>query len=143
MAGYLLDTNVISEMTKRQPHVNVAAFLSREEDLWIPVLVTHELEYGVRRLPYEEKRYRLELAITVLIAEFDDHIIPLYRDAADLAAEFRAHAEWEQRKLTMADALIASTAVTQGLILVTRNVKDFDYLSVEIVNPWLSGRPSR
>ena len=143
MTGYLLDTNVLSEMTKHHPNVSVAAFLSREEDLWIPVVVTHELEYGVRRLPHEEKRYRLELAITVLIAEFSDHIIPLRRDAAEHAAEFRARAERQRENLTVADALIAGTAAAEGLVLVTRNVKDFNYLEIEILNPWASERPAR
>ena len=143
MTGYLLDTNVLSEMTKLHPNMNVAAFLSREEDLWIPVVVTHELEYGVRRLPYEEKRYRLEVAITVLIAEFNDHIIPLRRDAAEHAAEFRALAERQRENLALADALIAGTAAAEGLVLVTRNVKDFNYLGIEILNPWVSERPAR
>ena len=136
MSGYLLDTNVISELTKARPDKGVISFLSRQDDLWIPVVVLHELQHGLQRLPVGQRRYELEFALTAFIAEYEERVLPLYREAAEQAGNFRAQAHRSGRMLELGDALIAGTAVAHGLILATRNTKDFDYLAIELINPW-------
>ena len=142
MNGYLLDTNVISELTKAPPNAGVITFLSRQDDLWIPVIAVHELGYGLQLLPHGRRRYGLEFAMTAFIAEYEERIIPLYREAAEHAGSFRAQAHRSGRSLTVGDALIAGTAAALELILATRNTKDFDYLAIETINPWQHARPA-
>ena len=59
MTEFLLDTNVISEMTRDDPNRNVVTFLDRPETMWVPSIVIHELEYGLRLLPQGQRRRRL------------------------------------------------------------------------------------
>ena len=51
MSRYLLDTNVVSELTRHSPAPQVVSFLSEQDDLWLSSIVVHELEYGLRLLP--------------------------------------------------------------------------------------------
>ena len=62
--------------------------------------------------------------------------LPAERVGAEWAARFRAHAHHCGRRLDLGDALIAGTAKTHDLAIATRNVRDFDGLDVEVVNPW-------
>ena len=50
MNGYLLDTNVISEVIRSTPHTRVITFLAEHDDLWLSSIVIHELEYGLQRM---------------------------------------------------------------------------------------------
>ena len=142
MSGYLLDTNVISELTKTPPNAGVIAFLSRQDDLWIPVIAVHELQFGLQLLPHGRRRYGLEFAMTAFIAGYEERILPLYREAAEHAGGFRAQAHRSGRLLTMGDSLIAGTAAAHELILATRNTKDFDHLAIEVINPWQNAQPA-
>ena len=136
MTGYLLDTNVISETTKTPPNQDVLAFLSSQEDLWIPIIALHELQFGLERLPHGRRRRFLESTTAEFLASFEERILPLSRDAAEYAGSLRAQAEQSGRELEIADALIAGIAAANALSLATRNAGDFDYLPITIVNPW-------
>ena len=127
MTGYLLDTNVISEVIRSAPHPRVGAFFIEHDDLWLSSIVVHELEYGVRRMAQDLSR---------LIEEYQDRILPLERRGAAWAAQFRAEAQRSGRVLELGDALIAGTAKAHDLAVATRNVADFQRLDVEAVNPW-------
>ena len=59
MTGYLLDTNVISELTRDDPDPRVVSFLSEHDDVWLPTVLIHEVEYGLRLLPQGRRRRRL------------------------------------------------------------------------------------
>ena len=136
MSGYLLDTNVISELAKRPPDPNVLTFLSLEHDFWIPVIALEEVQFGLQLLPVGRRRSDLESAMSAIVSEYEDRILPLYREAAEYAGTFRAQAHWAGRLLTVNDALIAGTAMANDLPLATRNVADFDYLPITLANPW-------
>ena len=60
MTGFLLDTNVVSELTRDRPDPRVVAFLSAQPDLWLSTLVLHELEYGLELLPAGSRREGLD-----------------------------------------------------------------------------------
>ncbi len=138
MSGFLLDTNVISELTKTPPNPDVLEFLSTRGDLWIPVIALHELQFGLRRLPAGRRRDGLESTIAAFIAEYKERILPLDRESAQLAGALRAQAHRSGRRLRIGNALIAGTAKAHDLSLATRNVADFDYLDVALANPWES-----
>lgn len=135
--GYLLDTNVISEVVGNAPtNPGVAAFLNEQADLWLPVVAIHELEYGVRRLPHGRRRDALAHGLAAFAASYGDRILPVDIDTAVRAAELRAVAEARGRVLTIADALIAGSAKARGLAVATRNVKDFEQLGIDVFDPW-------
>ena len=136
MTGFLLDTNVISELTRDCPDPRVVAFLDRADLMWLPSIVIHELEYGVRLLPQGQRRSRLQIMQASILSEYDDRILSLDRSGAEWAARLRAQARRSARVLDMGDAIIAGTAKVHGLSLVTRNVRDFRGLDLDIVNPW-------
>ena len=136
MSGTLLDTNVISELTRDEPDARVISFLSRHRELWVSSIVLHELEFGLRLLPPGSRREGLRSVVSKFVTEHADRILPLDRSAAVAAAELRAHAQRSGRVLHLGDALIAGTAKAHDMTLATRNVTDFDGLDVSLTNPW-------
>lgn len=136
MSGYLIDTNVMSELVKTSPDPGVIAFLSGEQELWLSSVVVHELEFGLQLLPQGKRRDRLRRFMTDFIAEFEDHILGLERLEAEWAARLRAEAHRSGRVLHLGDALIAGTAKAHDLSLATRNTGDFGGLDIDIINPW-------
>lgn len=136
MKGYLLDTNVISEVIRSTPHTRVVTFLAEHDDLWLSSIVIHELEYGLQRMAQGQRRSGLQDSLLGVIAEYEDRILPLERVGAEWAARFRAQAHRFGRTLDLGDALIAGTAKTHDLAVVTRNAVDFEGLGVKVVNPW-------
>ncbi len=125
MIRYLLDTNVVSEPTKPKPRPGVLRKLVEHEDeIAIPVIVWHELRYGLARLPQSRRR--------AAIASYLDNVVratmPIL-DYDELAAELHAA---ERARLTargdtppFADSQIAAIAEANDLTLVTFNDADF------------------
>ena len=136
MRGFLLDTNVISELTRDRPDPGVVAFLSEHDEIWLSAVVLHELEFGLRLLPPGRRRDGVGTAVSAFVAEYEDRVLPLGRTEASHAAALRAWARRSGRTLDLADALIVGTAVVHELAVVTRNVRDFDGLGVEVLDPW-------
>ena len=135
--GYLLDTNVVSEVIGRSPtDERVAAFLEERGDLWLSAVVIHELEYGLLLLPQGRRRTGLGVALASFVIGYEDRILPLDRPAAEQAAELRARSQQAGRPFGLADALIAGTAKAHGMTVATRNVTDFGRLDVGVLNPW-------
>ena len=138
MSGYLLDTNVVSEVVRSTPHLRVVAFLMEHDDLWLSSIVIHELEYGLpahgtRTTAGQSARW----SAVGFIAEYEDHILPVERVGAEWASpDFGQQAQRSGRTLDLGDALIAGTAKTHDLAVATRNVRDFDSLGVTVINPW-------
>ena len=136
MTGYLLDTNVISELTRDIPDPNVVTFLVEESDLWLSSIVIYELEYGVQLLPRGLRRDHLDTLNASIISEYDNRILPLDKIGAEWDARFRAQAHRTGRPLDLGDALVAGVAKANVLSIATRNVGDFVTLDVEVTNPW-------
>jgi predicted nucleic acid-binding protein len=136
---WLLDTNVVSELRKVArggAHPQVVAWNETVDpaETFIPVIVLHELEIGVRLAEHTDpaagKILRHWLDNVVRLA-FSGRILPL-----DEAAAFKA-AEWHvPNPRPINDAYIAAMALTRRMTLVTRNVRDFDGMGVALLNPW-------
>ena len=137
-AGYLLDTNVISETRKLRADAGVMAFLAAADSagLFLSVLTLGEL-----RKCAEAKR-RSDLATAARLGAwvddtettFDDRVLPLDSAVARLWGELSA-----RQVLPVIDTLIAATAITRGFILVTRNTRDVSATGVPLVDPWQGG----
>jgi len=136
--SYLLDTNVISELRKpagrAAPNVRTWAQRQPTSELSISVITVMEIEIGVARLERRDSfqgdvlRKWLERD---LVVAFATRILPI-----DLTVVRRAAAMHVPNPRPERDVLIAATALTLSLILVTHNISDFQPLGVELLNPW-------
>ena len=136
MTGYLLDRNLLSEMTREEPDAGVVRFLREQSDLWLSAVVLYEMEYGLRLLPVGARRSRLRAVQSNILAVHEARILPLDRVAAEWAAELRAGARRAGRAVVVGDALLAGTAKAHDLAVATRNTGDFASLDIGVINPW-------
>ena len=136
MTAYLLDANVVSELTRDAPHPRVIAFLAGRNEVWLSAIVMHELAYGLQLLPTGDRSRRLRAMLSEIVSKYEDRILPLDREASEWSARFRAQSRRSGRVLDLGDALIAGTAKAHGLSLATRNIADFAGLDVAVANPW-------
>lgn len=95
MTAYLLDTNVVSELTRDTSHPRVIAFLAEQNDVWLSAIVIHELEYGLRLLPRGRRSDRLRAMQSDIVSEYENRILPLDKPAAERAAQFRAPVRYD------------------------------------------------
>ena len=136
MSGSILDTNVVSELTRQAPNPRVSTYISRHDDLWLASVVVYELEFGLELLPHGRRRDALALSQRRVTRAFDGRVLPLTETGAEWAARFMANAQRHGRPIQLADALIAGTAMANDFAVITRNVRDFEGLGVEIIDPW-------
>lgn len=136
MTGYLLDTNVISEVTRDVPDPRVMDFLAERDVVWVSSILVPEVQYGVRLLPQGSRRSRLASMQAAILSGYAHHVLPLDEAGADWAAELRANACRFGHTVDVGDALVAGIARANALAVATRNVADFERLDVEVFNPW-------
>lgn len=136
MRGFLLDTNVISEIGKPEPDPQVITFLASQSESWLSTIVVHEIESGLHLPPVSDRRTNLGIAMAALVDEYRDFVLPTDRREAEHAAVLRVVARRFDRVVHLADALIAGTAKVHDLCIATRNAKDFEGLDVDLANPW-------
>ena len=125
-ARYLLDSNILSEPLRPSPNARVLARLDAASgQLALPTIVWHELSYGAARLAHSRRREQLEryLARVILPAMA---LFPYDQEAAEWHAKERARLEKRGAPPTFVDGQIAAIAATRGLVLVSRNVRDFE-----------------
>lgn len=132
---YLVDANVLSEATRKEPVPEVVDWIeAHEAELVIDAIVLAELSIGVEVLPVGRKRRRLERWFDSLV----ETIECLPWDSSSSRAWACLVADLRQRGTTMPlfDSLIAATARAHDLTIVTRNDRDFAFCGVDIVNPF-------
>ena len=137
---YLVDANVLSEAPRRDPDSEVVDWLeAHEAELVIDAIVLAELSIGVEGLPKGRKRKRLEAWFEALV----EIVECLPWDASSSRAWARLVTELRRRGKAMPlfDSMIAATARAHGLIIVTRNLRDFEFCGVEVLNPFPGETP--
>jgi predicted nucleic acid-binding protein len=141
MNGYLVDTNVVSEILRPAPDPHVAAWSQRpaKQMLLLSVVVSMgELRKGVTMLPASARRTRLEESIEEQVPLwFQGRVFSVTQAIAERWGEFDGIRQLAGRPLNAPDGMIAATALEHDLAVVTRNVKDLAELGVALKNPWL------
>jgi predicted nucleic acid-binding protein len=137
--GFLLDTNVISELVKSEPDENVVRWIDETDEsiLFLSVLTFGEIRNGIERLSPGRRRGRLESWLAVdLRLRFQDRILSVDHAIAERWGVLSATAAKKGRPMPVIDGLLAATALHYDLILATRNDTDVNGSGVATVNPW-------
>ena len=129
----LVDTNVLSELARPRPNAAVVDWLAAQSRIHLSVVTLEELAFGVGRTK-GPARGRLRAWLDALIAA-RPIVLDVTAAVARASGELRAAREARGRRVAMADMLIAATALTHGLTLVTRNIRDFEGCGVTVLDP--------
>ena len=135
----LLDTCVLFELARPRPDAGVIAWLEAagEASLYLSVVSLGELEKGIARLPASARRRRIEQWVRQdLAARFEGRLLDVDRAVAERWGAISGESEARGAPLPVIDALIAATALTHGLDVVTRNTSDLERCGARCVNPW-------
>jgi predicted nucleic acid-binding protein len=135
----ILDTNVVSELIRRQPDAAVVAWLDAQPsgDVATTAITVAELLYGVARLPRGRRKEQLAQAISDLVHDdLRGRVHPFAADSAERYAMIVSARERLGRPISVLDAQIAAICDTHGAHLATRNTRDFIHTGVDVVDPW-------
>ena len=134
MNRYLLDTNIVSEMRKPRPRGAVVAWLTSQQDeqLFVSAVTLGELQSGIERARPQD---------AAKAGEIEAWLDQLAESYQVLAMDTQCFREWgrlmhEKPDQLLEDGMIAATARVHGLIVATRNERDFRHFDVGIVNPF-------
>lgn len=131
---HLVDTNVLSELSRPRPVGRVVDWVSAQPALAISVVSIEEMSFGIARTK-GARRTNLEAWLAMLLdskVELLDVTVPIARAAGEL----RARHVGRGRNVPQADMLIAATALVHGLAIATRNVRDFVDCGVTLLDPF-------
>ena len=134
--SYLIDTCALSELTKKNPSLQVQRWFDAAppDRLFISVLTLGEIRNGVERLPDGRRRSLIAAWLeNELPAWFEDRVLPVDRSVAEEWGRLTARLK---NSLPAIDGLIAATAICHRQSLITRNESDFSPTGVPILNPW-------
>ena len=136
---FLLDTDILSALRRSERSPEAVTWLEsrRTSDLYLSVVTIGEIERGISQQQRRAPAFARELArwLDRVLAWYGDRILPVNVLTAR---------RWGRLSATLghagADLLIAATALEHGLIVVTRNVRDFEPTGVEVLNPFTNDR---
>jgi predicted nucleic acid-binding protein len=135
----IIDTNVISELWKREPNPNVLAWIDAQaiETLYLSAITVAELRCGLATMPEGKRRtvFKERLENDVLPA-FAGRVLAFDLDTSKTYADLMARAKAEGKALGKADGFIAATAAAHGLMVATRDTGPFEAVPLNTINPW-------
>lgn len=136
---YLLDTCLFSELIKKEPSKKVIKWIfGKDEKLFfVSALTFGEIKKGIEKVTDTSRKKKLEMWMQeYLFPRFKDRLLDVDLPVAMAWGNIVANSEKKGRVIPTIDSLLAATAITHNLHLVTRNVKDFTDLNLVIINPW-------
>ena len=139
MTGWLLDTNVLSELRRPKPHPKVVQFVARQslDFLHVSVVTFAEIRFGIELVKDPARRMELnEWLDHKLRPMFEEHVLEI---SEEVMLTWRMLVE-EGRKAghtySQPDLIIAATAMQHGLTVVSRDTDDYERAHVPVLNPW-------
>ena len=135
----VIDTNVASDLMRPTPTPSVAAWIAERDaaTMFLTAISEAELRFSVAILPPGKRRHALESAMRRWLERgFSDRILSFDSAAAQAYAEIAADRRLAGRPIGEADCQIAAIAAARRMKLATRNVRDFEDMGIEIVDPW-------
>ena len=137
----ILDTNVISEAMKRDPNPAVKEWLNKQavETLYLSTIVLAELLFGVAALATGKRKSKLTAALNGITDLFGDRVVLFDIPTAQAYAQLMAEARLAGKAISTADGYIAAMAITNGMMVATRDVEPFEVAGVQVINPWEVG----
>ena len=136
---YLLDTCVISELTRNRPNAAVIDWLCRQnsETLYLSYITVGELNKGIVKRGGDKRAQDLERWLNDdILLRFSDRILPVGKAVALEWGRICGEGERIGHSRAAIDALIAATARVHGMTLVTRNINDMVGMDVPLLNPF-------
>ena len=144
MTGWLLDTNILSELRRPKPEPKVVAFIAAQplEELHISAVTLAEIRFGIEVLPEMTRRSELNNWLTHKVRPMFEHrVLPI---SEDIMLKWRLLVE-EGRKIghtfSQPDLIIAATGQHHGLTIVSRDTTDYTKARVNVLNPWIDPLP--
>ncbi len=136
----VLDTNVVSEAMKPEPHPAVRAWLNDQaaETLYLSSVTLAELLFGIGSLPAGNRKDRLAQTLDGLMGLFRDRVLPFDIDAARRYAELAVSAKVAGKGFPAPDGYIAAIADSRGFIVASRDTAPYEAARVMVINPWKS-----
>lgn len=137
----LLDTNVVSALMAHESDWTVATWLDEQpsESVWTTSVTVFEVRTGLELLPDSRRRRRLEEAFEqVLTVGLQGRVLPFDRTAASIAGGLAARQRRAGRPAEVRDIQIAGIAAARKATLATRNLRHFEDLDLNLVDPWSS-----
>lgn len=136
----LLDTCFLSELVKPAPDTLVVSFArtASAADMHVSVLSLGEIANGLVRMNAGRRRDEIARWLTGLELHYQGRLLPVDAEIAKAWGGLSARARMDGNATPVVDSLLAATALVHGLVVVTRNVRHFQCLGVEVINPWRS-----
>jgi hypothetical protein len=135
----LLDTNVLSELVKPQSERRLLDWINSldEEQTFISVVTVAEIRSGIASLSPSRRRDALDAWLRFELTErYRDRILSITFEIANQWGEFASRAKQSGRPISVMDGFLAATAQVRGLVVATRNTRDFTPLGIACFNPW-------
>jgi predicted nucleic acid-binding protein len=134
----VLDTNVISEAMKPEPHPAVRAWLNAQaaQTLYLSSVTLAELLFGIAALPAGRRKDMLAKVLDGLLELFRGRVLPFDTDAARHYAELAVLARTGGRGFPTPDGYIAAIAASRGFIVASRDTAPYEAARVTVINPW-------
>lgn len=134
----VLDTNVVSEAMKPEPHPAVRAWLNAQAapTLYLSSVTLAELLFGIAALPAGKRKDMLAKTLDGLLGLFRDRILPFDTDAARRYADLAVTAKTSGRGFPTPDGYIAAIAASRGYLVASRDTAPFEAARLTVINPW-------
>jgi len=134
----ILDTNVVSETMKPEPHPAVRDWLNDQaaETLYLTSVTLAELLFGIGALPAGKRKDMLAQTLDSLMGLFTDRVLPFDIDAARHYANLAVAAKVSGRGFPTPDGYIAAIAASRGFIVASRDTSPYRVAKVTVINPW-------
>jgi len=139
MSGFLLDTNVISELVKSNPDSGVTQWIEATDEglMYLSVLTLGEIRKGITSLPEAKRRIAFEAWLDRdLVLRFSGRILPIDQAIADRWGRLARSPAARKSPLPVIDGLLAATALQYDLIFVTRDTRHLATTRTAFFDPW-------